>query len=162
MTQLPFAPSKNQAHRSNKALIQPKLYHDPSELCHQSSTMLLQNSGYLRIGQHSKRLLKLVWFQPYGSSVTPLTTFQRTTFFTFGSRPEFGRPRCNTTLCPSGLRGWTQVPLARAAWVQIPQVSFLRASSAILRCAYTFQEKQKFDKCQLWGSNPRGVDSSGS
>ena len=30
----------------------------------------------------------------------------------------------NTTLCPSGLRGWTQVPLARAAWVQIPQVSF--------------------------------------
>ena len=28
------------------------------------------------------------------------------------------------TLCPSGLRGWTQVPLARAAWVQIPQVSF--------------------------------------
>ena len=28
-----------------------------------------------------------------------------------------------TTLCPSGLRGWTQVPLARAAWVQIPQVS---------------------------------------
>jgi hypothetical protein len=27
------------------------------------------------------------------------------------------------TLCPSGLRGWTQVPLARAAWVQIPQVS---------------------------------------
>ena len=28
-----------------------------------------------------------------------------------------------TTLCPSGLRGWTQVPLAQAAWVQIPQVS---------------------------------------
>ena len=28
------------------------------------------------------------------------------------------------TLCPSGLRGWTQVPLARAAWVQIPQVSW--------------------------------------
>ena len=27
------------------------------------------------------------------------------------------------TVCPSGLRGWTQVPLARAAWVQIPQVS---------------------------------------
>ena len=33
--------------------------------------------------------------------------------------------RANKTLCPSGLRGWTQVPLARAAWVQIPQVSFL-------------------------------------
>ncbi len=27
------------------------------------------------------------------------------------------------TLCPSGLRGWTQVQLAQAAWVQIPQVS---------------------------------------
>ena len=27
------------------------------------------------------------------------------------------------TLCPSGLRGWTQIPLARAAWAQIPQVS---------------------------------------
>ena len=24
------------------------------------------------------------------------------------------------TVCPSGLRGWTQVPLARAAWAQIP------------------------------------------
>ena len=31
--------------------------------------------------------------------------------------------RLTRTLCPSGLRGWTQVPLARAAWVQIPQVS---------------------------------------
>ena len=28
------------------------------------------------------------------------------------------------TVCPSGLRGWTQVPLARAAWAQIPQLSF--------------------------------------
>ena len=27
------------------------------------------------------------------------------------------------TVCPSGLRGWTQVPLARAAWAQIPQLS---------------------------------------
>ena len=33
------------------------------------------------------------------------------------------RPDINKTLCPSGLRGWTQVPLAQAAWVQIPQVS---------------------------------------
>jgi hypothetical protein len=32
--------------------------------------------------------------------------------------------RTAKTLCPSGLRGRTQVPLARAAWVQIPQVSF--------------------------------------
>ena len=27
------------------------------------------------------------------------------------------------TVCPSGLRGWTQVPLAQAARVQIPQLS---------------------------------------
>jgi hypothetical protein len=27
------------------------------------------------------------------------------------------------TLCQRGLRGWTQVPLAQAAWVQIPQVT---------------------------------------
>ena len=33
------------------------------------------------------------------------------------------------TLCPSGLRGWTQVPLAQAAWVQIPQVSYLMLSA---------------------------------
>ena len=31
------------------------------------------------------------------------------------------------TVCPSGLRGWTQVPLAKAAWVQIPQLSFFVA-----------------------------------
>ena len=29
------------------------------------------------------------------------------------------------TVCPSGLRGWTQVPLAKAAWAQIPQLSIL-------------------------------------
>ena len=33
------------------------------------------------------------------------------------------------TLCPSGLRGWTQVPLAQAARVQIPQVSFFMWSN---------------------------------
>ena len=33
--------------------------------------------------------------------------------------------RFDKTVCPSGLRGWTQVPLARAAWVQIPQLSFI-------------------------------------
>ena len=32
------------------------------------------------------------------------------------------------TVCPSGLRGWTQVPLAKAAWVQIPQLSILLAA----------------------------------
>ena len=28
------------------------------------------------------------------------------------------------TLCPSGLRGWPQVPLVQTAWAQIPQVSY--------------------------------------
>ena len=28
------------------------------------------------------------------------------------------------TLCLSGLRGWTQVPLVQTAWVQVPQVSY--------------------------------------
>ena len=32
--------------------------------------------------------------------------------------------KASKTVCPSGLRGWTQVPLARAAWVQIPQLSY--------------------------------------
>ena len=42
------------------------------------------------------------------------------------------------TLCPSGLRGWTQVPLARAARVQIPQVSVIHSSGAsTLRHIYT-------------------------
>ena len=36
-----------------------------------------------------------------------------------------GRRSSSKTFCPSGLRGWTQVPLARAAWVQIPQVSLI-------------------------------------
>ena len=37
--------------------------------------------------------------------------------------PKFS-PCKQLTLCPSGLRGWTQVPLAQTAWVQIPQVSY--------------------------------------
>ena len=37
-----------------------------------------------------------------------------------------GLTLCQGTLCPSGLRGWTQVPLARAAWAQIPQVSLFQ------------------------------------
>ena len=36
---------------------------------------------------------------------------------------SLGESDVTKTLCPSGLRGWTQVPLAQAAWVQIPQVS---------------------------------------
>ena len=31
--------------------------------------------------------------------------------------------QASKTVCPSGLRGWTRVPLAQAAWVQIPQLS---------------------------------------
>ena len=37
------------------------------------------------------------------------------------------RPLAIKTVCPSGLRGWTQVPLAQAAWVQIPQLSYVPA-----------------------------------
>ena len=37
--------------------------------------------------------------------------------------PKFS-PSKQLTLCPSGLRGWTQVPLVQTAWVQIPQVSY--------------------------------------
>ena len=44
--------------------------------------------------------------------------------------------RNSRTLCPSGLRGWTQVPLAQAAWVQIPQVSlFCLQVFEKIRCA---------------------------
>ena len=43
--------------------------------------------------------------------------------------PRFCEPA--RTLCPSGLRGWTQVPLAQAAWVQIPQVSFNAAGGEL-------------------------------
>ena len=42
---------------------------------------------------------------------------------------EDGFSRISKTLCPSGLRGWTQVPLAQAAWVQIPQLSFFLPES---------------------------------
>ena len=37
------------------------------------------------------------------------------------------------TLCLSGLRGWTQVPLARAARVRIPQLS-VQGQSTLLVC----------------------------
>ena len=30
-----------------------------------------------------------------------------------------------STGCPSGLRGWTQVPLVKTVWVQIPQLSLV-------------------------------------
>ena len=39
------------------------------------------------------------------------------------ARPQLSPRSSNMTVCPSGLRGWTQVPLAQAAWVQIPQLS---------------------------------------
>ncbi len=37
--------------------------------------------------------------------------------------PADATARGPKTVCPSGQRGWTQVPLAQAAWAQIPQVS---------------------------------------
>ena len=36
---------------------------------------------------------------------------------------EASKSEAIRTVCLSGLRGWTQVPLARPAWAQIPQVS---------------------------------------
>ena len=44
------------------------------------------------------------------------------------------------TVCPSGLRGWTQVPLAQAAWVQIPQLSYPLS----LPCLDTAQDNMSF------------------
>ena len=41
------------------------------------------------------------------------------------------------TVCPSGLRGWTQVPLARAARAQIPQLSFCADSPLSLMPIWT-------------------------
>ena len=50
-------------------------------------------------------------------------------------------------VCPSGLRGWTQVPLAQAAWAQIPQLSIccislslplMTAAGLSLRCFIWF------------------------
>ena len=65
------------------------------------------------------------------------------------------------TVCPSGLRGWTQVPLARAAWVQIPQLSFLRAGSTAhavakpLAAKRVKRESEEKRKHPPRGSNPR-------
>ena len=72
----------------------------------------------------------------YHTSVTRYAP--RTTIFAPGVRISMWRHRKNLfemlqtrfgfdqskTVCPSGLRGWTQVPLAQAAWVQIPQLSY--------------------------------------
>jgi hypothetical protein len=74
------------------------------------------------------------------------------------------------TLCPSGLRGWTQVPLARAAWVPLPPVSlFCRLFCAVcgLRLAGGLriwesrpQWHWQWDVRHLWDSNPRGETPS--
>ncbi len=37
--------------------------------------------------------------------------------------PADATARGPKTVCPSGLRGWTRVPLAQAAWAQIPRLS---------------------------------------
>ena len=55
------------------------------------------------------------------------------------------------TLCPSGLRGWTQVPLAQAARVQIPQVSFTRLELALRNVA-----RQQLWWSSLWLARKRG------
>ena len=63
--------------------------------------------------------------RPYGKTVHQTCLHQAQSQMCL---PELPRmlgllPGTHRTLCPSGLRGWTQVPLAQAAWVQIPQVS---------------------------------------
>jgi hypothetical protein len=64
------------------------------------------------------------------------------------------------TLCPSGLRGWTQVPLARAAWVQIPQVSLsCRLLCAVLALGLA-DGHCVWEQRHLWDSNPRGETPS--
>ena len=48
----------------------------------------------------------------------------------FQRAPSASQSRhANKTVSRSGLRGWTQVPLAQAAWVQIPQLSIFVACS---------------------------------
>ena len=75
------------------------------------------------------------------------------------------------TLCPSGLRGWTQVPLARAAWVQIPQVSLSCRSLCVVgglghasgTCIWEprSQWHSQWGARHLWDSNPPGGTPSG-
>ena len=67
-----------------------------------------------------------------------------------GNRPqstwtthEFAWMLRSRTLCPSGLRRWTQYPLARAAWVQIPQVSYMP------KCSSVFAERKSFHTARL-------------
>ena len=72
------------------------------------------------------------------------------------------------TRCPSGLREWTQAPLAQAAWVQIPQVSHVtpKCTSMALACgAKGFGQRPCAATTAVgtpsewlhppWGSNPR-------
>ncbi len=73
------------------------------------------------------------------------------------------------TVCPSGLRGWTQVPLAQAAWVQIPQLSSFRfpvqgrcdpsfASPQLLRRASLMLRDSlaEWSKALASGASPQG------
>ena len=58
----------------------------------------------------------------------------------------------NRTVCPSGLRGWTQVPLERSAWAQIPQLSSTRAN--LKRGASTPKKSEKLRSCGLMDKAP--------
>jgi hypothetical protein len=64
------------------------------------------------------------------------------------------------TLCPSGLRGWTQVPLARAAWVQIPQVSLSCRLFCVVLALGLADGPCAWEQRHLWDSNPRGETPS--
>ena len=98
------------------------------------------------------------------TSTSRLVSFDHIAMRLFPAWMDIGRSTIRT-LCPSGLRGWTQVPLAQAAWVQIPQVSYLTLTSflvSVLSDRAKMGGKRRTKMCQLWGSNPRGLESSGS
>ena len=67
-------------------------------------------------------MLQILNLECAGSTLLPLCARQPACLGAVHAEPKHGHG-ATKTLCPSGLRGWTQVPLARAAWVQIPQVS---------------------------------------
>ena len=56
------------------------------------------------------------------------------------------------TVCPSGLRGLTQVPLARAAWAQIQQLSFCSTDQPRGVCVW---QKHALKKRLLNGPLPK-------
>ena len=72
------------------------------------------------------------------------------------------RPDINKTLCPSGLRGWTQVPLAQAAWVQIPQLSSENFVLALAQKQACFRKHKASRPPATSLARPRGFRGAGT